>query len=370
MDFLNQFPPEVLALFVGLPIFMLILLIGILMTLRARRRNRDAAPAERAGSARQPARASQAVPEPFMEDDDPLDTMPDLELLAALEAAAPAPKPAPIQPSAPISPYHVVTDDVRKVRLATGHETQAVALLTVLRDERDGRLMIQMDDTAHRSLVDAPDTKRAFTQLMKELSGVITKPDAPSGDVRPQAAPPAKPASPPPTSTASQQPASTDDGAAVPTLGSMLSKKPQPDAPKPARDDTPAEAPEPAPWEPPSAQARINKAVGATLPGDLPSYRFDDIPSEMKGRRLGFGRVEADMPPIVDIPSAIEAYLQYKLTLPSEYEGRDFHVKPSPGGGVQILVDNAMYDSVDDIPDAGIRKFIRTAIDEWSERNM
>lgn len=376
MDFLSQLPPTVLILFIVLPIVILFSLVGIITSLRRGRRTKSSATKQNQKAARQQNQQTQAesgdlfddvnsfdaAPVALPEEDGLLDVMPELDLLAALENVAPEPEPAPMLAPEPVSPYHTVTDSVLKVQLTSG-ETDAVEVLTVLRDERDGRLMVQMNETAYRSLTESPDVKKNFTRIMKELSSVITKPDT----MIASAPAPQKPKT-------TQPPPKAQPDESMPSIGSML--KPAPEEPKPQQQggllSSLDDASEATSSKPPTASRRTStqKAVGGALPGDLPSYRFEDNPAKLKGKRLGFGRVESDLPPIMDIPSAIEEYLQYKLDQPSEYQGRDFHVQAAPSGGVQILVDNQVFEAVDDITDPNIRAFIRQAIDEWSARNM
>jgi hypothetical protein len=107
-----------------------------------------------------------------------------------------------------------------------------------------------------------------------------------------------------------------------------------------------------------------------TLPGDLPSYRFDDNPATIqKGRFGGVKKVEFEAPPPVDIASAIETYLQFKIGQTPDMQGRRIHIRPSISGGVRILVGDSSYDFVDEIPDVEVRSFIQAAIAEWQARN-
>ena len=50
-------------------------------------------------------------------------------------------------------------------------------VITILRDQDDGKLMIQVGNTAYRTLANNVDVKQLFTQVMKELAGTVVKPD-------------------------------------------------------------------------------------------------------------------------------------------------------------------------------------------------
>jgi hypothetical protein len=50
-------------------------------------------------------------------------------------------------------------------------------VVSILRDNYDGRLIIQMGDQAYRTLADAPEAKQRFMAIMKELADIVTKPD-------------------------------------------------------------------------------------------------------------------------------------------------------------------------------------------------
>jgi len=216
----------------------------------------------------------------------------------------------------PRGPYHKISEQPVKVRLHTGDDADARELLSILRDERDGRLMIQIGETAYRSLVDSPKAKQQFTRIMKALSAVILKPDA---------APP-----PPPQQAAPQQAAPNPSPAAT----------------------TPAEK-------------------RGTVPGDLPDYSID--PNESLIERGRFGRVRVkkveEEVPELNIAEAIESYLQYKIAQTPQFQGRGIHIKPALHGGVSIEVGNQQYEFVGDVEDPTIRQFLQQTIAEWQERH-
>jgi hypothetical protein len=181
-------------------------------------------------------------------------------------------------------------------------------VLHVLRDPRDGRLMVEINGTAYRTFIGEPDAKETFVTTMRELSNVVVKADdnPPQPDETPAAPPPPRPrhsAPPPPVSTEGD------------------------------------------------------------MPGDLPSYRMED---NLRPSRTG--RYESTPVPDLNIANAIEAYLQHKLKHTPEYAGLNLHVQSAPGGGVRIQVGDRYYEAVSDIEDDDIREFLSETIQEWQSR--
>jgi hypothetical protein len=241
------------------------------------------------------------------------DELPDLSML--------------VPPASTAAPH----PDDNRVKLNTGDIVEAAPLLRVMRDKRDGRLLVVMEDgLGYRSLVDVPDVRRTFTRVMKELATVVAEPD-----------PLTQAAAPPPQQT------TPDPKPSVPTAGGPLSASAAP--------------------PPHSTTASVPKAVGP-LPGDLPSYKFDDNPAVILPGTIGFKKVEFTPPPTVDIASAIEAYLQWRLQTTGLFQGRQIHVINAPGGGVRIRVDDQYFDFVDDITDPEAKAFVKQSIQEWQER--
>lgn len=115
---------------------------------------------------------------------DGADDLPDLDMLisaadadedsASLPVIPSVPEPAP-PPETPPAPMR----DRRqyRVELHTGGIVRAEELIAVLRDPRDGRLMVQIDGVAYRTLTASPDAKREFVELMRELSTTVEQPD-------------------------------------------------------------------------------------------------------------------------------------------------------------------------------------------------
>lgn len=264
--------------------------------------------------------------------------MPSVEDLLGLDSASPAP-PVPshinvTEPTPTAQNYHPVTEPALPtfhqtassavpIQLHTGHQGRATELFSIMRDERDGRLIVLIGETAHRTLADSPDAKKLFSRTMKELAGVIMKPD----DNPPQAR--TEPATP-------NQPI------------------PQPPAATPAPATTT-----------PSIQSQNN--TSGPLPGDLPDYSLGKS-QEVELDRLGRPK-ELDSTPIVNVADAIEQYLQYKIERTPQFQRRGIHIKPALSGGVIIEADGKRYEFVDEVADPEARAFIQTAIDEWQERH-
>lgn len=291
-----------------------------------------------------------------------------LNALRAVRSAAPNPDDLPdldllLSPVAPAGQakggVRVLAETPQRVRLADGSLTSAQEVLSILRDSRDGRLMVQMGETAYRSLAEAPDAKREFTRLMKELSSLIMQAD----DNPPLASASPAPEAPAPVRSATgdarrssqtkilAEPV-TDAASANASLGDLLSAPPvQPATPAPKVAPPAPEVPK------------------GTLPGDLPSYSFDDNPAFIQKGRFGVKKVEFEPPPNVDIPTAIDSYLQWKIAQTPEMQGRGIAIRPSISGGVTIMAEGTRYEFVDEVPNPEVRRFIQIAIAEWQARN-
>lgn len=255
--------------------------------------------------------------------------------------------------AAPVVPtYKEITDQTHQVKLNRGDTTEAKEVLTIMRDEDDGRLMILIGDKGFRTIADDATVKNTFKKVMKELSAVITKPDdKPLRETEPEAIPEQKsviqekPAETPKPEKASEKPTAT--------LGDLITEKSEDKKPEPKRTTT-TMPPPPMP--------------GGVMPGDLPSYKLDDNPGTEKQGRFGGKKVEYEPVPELDIAGAIEAYLQYKMQHSDEFRGRNLHILPSITGGVRIRVDDKSYDFVDEIEDEAVRTFLQETITEWQDR--
>lgn len=320
-DFLAQIP-SVLFIYICIPLLGL----GIAMIWFAwlkPRRKKEQAEAE-ANSASTPY-IDHSVPISMTMDDDDMDIsdMPDLNMLVNSPSTPPkreapklSPTPQPMQTSAPIQ-----KGKKYRVTLHTGDTIESEELVSVLRDPRDGRLVVFIENTGYRTLVDTPDVKARFVGIMKELSDVVTQPDA--------------------LQTTETSPQAT------------------PDTQEKGYDDEPIINTSPPPPISPDG----------AMPGDLPSFKMKDYEGEpiKKGR---FGRVQMDYqaPPELDIAGAIEAYLQHKLRHTPEYAGRNIHVHSAPDGGVRIEVDGQFYEAVSDVNNPEVRAFLSATIQEWQDR--
>jgi hypothetical protein len=272
--------------------------------------------------------------------------LPDLDLLvdsplADVPPAAPQTAP-PLIPDEP--PKRVSESGTYTLNLHSGQTATAKEVLTILRDADDDRLIVQIGDIAYRTLVDNPDTRKQFTQIMRELSDTVTKPDARVAASPEVEAPTSESMPDPIPAEVIPEPLSEND---VPDLRDLLLETPEPTV-----ESTP----------PPITPE-------GDMPGDLPSFRLEDHPVEVKKRGLlRRKKVESAPVPELDIAASIEAYLQHKLKHTAEYTGRKIHVHSAPGGGVRIQVDEQYYDAVGDVDDAAIREFMAATIQEWQDR--
>ncbi len=318
-EFFSQGIVQALMLVILLPLFLLAVYIASVYVRWARRKkNETLAPETVTPTNNAPSGLELLKQASFSPDD-----LPDLELLVS------APR---------------VVDGT--IKLASGQSVRAELALSVLRDERDGRLLVKIGEKGYRSLADAPDAKREFTRIMKELSSIIMQADdnPPTED-----APAPKPAPVPQPAPVASAPEMASDDVPLPSVGDLLRPEDRPHPITPAKD-----AP------------RVPK--GDAVPGDLPSYRFDDNPASIVHGRMGVKKVEFVPPPDLDIPSAIEQFLQYKLRQTGMFPAREIHVLPALGGGVRIRVDNDYYEFVDEVRDVEVRAFIQASIAEWQER--
>jgi hypothetical protein len=248
----------------------------------------------------------------------------------------------PIKPNAASArpALREIPPEPQQLRLNTGRVTAAKELLTVLRDENDGRLMVQIGATGYRTLVETPAAKKIFSSLMKELGSIILTPDTVVDE---------EPAMP--DNLMDDTP---DD---MPDIGDLARAQAVEAAPEPMPEPTPVKKSAPPP-----------RLADGSIPGQLPSYRLDDHPSKVEFNRVGMVKKVDYVPaPDLDIPSAIEAYLQYKIQHNPDFQGREIHVVPSVGGGVRIQVGKNFYDGVDEVADPGVKHFIKEAIAEWQE---
>lgn len=325
-DFVSQLPVGlfVVTCLVG------ILLIGSIIAIARARMNRGSNAQTPAPPAFVPA-ANPAKPRTASA---ALDELPDLDLLVESP-------PARQQPAAP---QRNPRSGTFSVNVGEGESAQAVEVVTILRDVVDGGLIIQMGDRAYRDLDNDEAFRSKFLKIMRELGPMVTQTPAASASPTPATPPPApKPA-----------PASED---AAPSVRDLMDDMP---------DEEPDAAVPPAPKPRPRPQT-----TGGQLPGDLPKFTLEDKPQtiEKRGGLLGRKKTEFLPVPELDIPGAIEAFLQHKLVTTQAYPDRSIHVHPAEGGGVAIEVDGTFYDAVSDVEDAEVREYLSETIQEWQQRN-
>ncbi len=279
--------------------------------------------------------------------------LPDLDMLLGSDKveAVPASRlvEAEAPPPAPSMPTAYMSGGTHSIELYEGGLTDATELVTVLRDEDDGRLIVQIGNTAYRSLTDDAEAKREFVKIMKELSDVVTTPDPREpGDYRqipaaPEVQPESKPSELDKPPVVEEQP-QADVG--EPSLRDLLDDEPDiiSDAPPPLAD--------------------------GSMPGDLPSFKIDDSPVKTTSKGVFRRKVKTEVEPVpeVNIGQAIEDYLQHKLSHTQELAGRSIHVRFAPGNMLAIEVDGKFYEAVSDVEDEQVRRYLQETIQEWHER--
>jgi hypothetical protein len=284
------------------------------------------------------AQQNQVAPPSFISDDMGSE-MPDLDVLVNTAGLT-----QPIPAAPPPAPPRAARKGTFLVAVNDGDATEAVEVMTILRDVVDGGLIVQMGDKAYQRVNNDQDFQERFNKVMRELAQVVAKPAASREAV---SAPSAESAASEPEESMSA--ANPEPPAA--SLADLMQPDEQP-APRPPRPKPPAPPPASVP--------------SGALPGDLPSFKLDDNPLEKRRRGQ---RNEPKPVPEVNIAGAIEAYLQYKLRNTPDFQGHSIHIYPAPDGGVSIEVDGRYYDAVGDIQDNEVREFIAAAIQEWQERH-
>lgn len=264
--------------------------------------------------------------------------MPDLDLLVHTSAPPSAPAPVTVSPpavmAAPPAPIRSARKGTFTITPKDGSSTEAVEVLTILRDVVDGKLLVQMGETTYHNVNSNTEFKERFNKLMREVGQMVTK----------SATTPSEPSEP-----EQQIPSTETESPPLPSVSDLMqSNEPSFLAPK-------------KPVPPPASYA-----PSGTLPGDLPSFKLGDNPMQKLKRWQ-----KADLPPVpeINIAGAIGAYLQHKLSQTPEYADRSIHIYPAPGGGVSIEVDGKYFDAVSDVSDPEIREFLSNTISEWQERH-
>lgn len=387
-------------------------------------RNTDSTPQQR--SRRQ--RASQQTQTPqSMPSDDPLAELyavreeakqsGEASLLASVSEAVETPSEDEIVELASLlttmaeSPktYHQIAEQAVAVKLVTKRIAIADELLTILRDERDKRLMVQIGEPAYRTLQDDVTVRQSFARLMKELSNVILVEDAHSPEnaelngERPNKMVSASvdvPVSSGGDTQAREMMSvlrDTADGRLIVQIGNtgyrslvghdkaragfarvmkdLAKSVSTPDDNPPAVPQAPKTETSPQEPLPPfgSPIMSSHEDSNAPLPGDIRMPSMDEMPDSYSVGRFGRVRVkkikQSERMEEISIADAIEEYLQYKLSMTPHFQSRNIHIRSGFGGGVRIDVDGKTYEFVDEIEDKEAQAFIKQAIDEWQERH-
>ncbi|MBN8594191.1 MAG: hypothetical protein J0M33_20720 [Anaerolineae bacterium] len=243
----------------------------------------------------------------------------DMPELAALVSPTPAP--------ADYAPVRALRKGTFTVTPADGAATEAVEVLTVLRDVVDGRLLVQIGD---KTLLNPAQDSVFNERLQKVLRELVVS------DTNPPALSVQTPVAPPPVAPVVQ--ASEEE--ALPLPESLL--------------------------PPVSTPRSASSANRAPAPGVLPSFKLDDVPLERPQR----GKKYTPKPvPELNIASAIETFIQFKLANLGLFPGRSIHVLPAPDGGVRIEVDGQSFDAVGDVSDIAVREFLAASVQEWQDQH-
>lgn len=219
--------------------------------------------------------------------------------------------------------------------LADGSNTRALEVFRVVRDARNGRWLIQVNEIGYP--LDHPNVKSKVAQLIAQLNSDPVLTPAP----RPLAA------------EVNPDQFAEDD---LPPLDALE----EPDL------DLLSTLPTPPPAKPLAAQIRKMPPTLDPNAAKLPNYREVSEP-QVTSRGLFGNKIEYKPAPELNLAGAIEAYLQQKLYQTGRYPGRNIHVHASESGGVIIQVDQAYYEAVGDINDNEIRQFMSETIAEWQD---
>ncbi|MEL7433418.1 MAG: hypothetical protein AAFN11_05680 [Chloroflexota bacterium] len=305
-----------------------------------------------------------------------------------------------VEPAQASKDYHQLATTPVVIQLDTKDLTLAKEVLSISRDERDKRLMVQIGDKAYRTLLDTPEVRKVFTKTMKALSADVLKPDTVDEiDVDITGAS---------FHVVSKEPidlpvSSGWDTTALEMLSIMIDEKDghylvqigktgyrslaENERAKKVfakimkelstvvltEDDNPPVAassePEPAAVDPSTFAMAFDEEE--EIPGDLRYAKMDEMPDGYEVGRFGQIKVKKVENKVedLDIAGAIEAYLQYKIKHAPEFQKRGIHIRSSYGGGVRIDIEGRTYESVDDVEPLEARAFIKQAIAEWQERH-
>lgn len=263
--------------------------------------------------------------------------MPDLSLLVSAPVAPGRVSP-PIMEAAPaptVAPARSARKGTFSITPQDGSQTEAVEVMTLLRDVTDGRLMVQMGDKTYQDVSVDAEFKERFSKLMREVGQMMPKAatSAPQMESRAEAS--------------NSEPVENIE---IKTTPADVKRAAEPAFLKPKPS-------------PPNVQS---SPIDGKIPGDLPSYKLDDnpMPKLRRGQKPNLEPV-----PEVNIAGAIESYLQHKLRQTGEFAGRSIHIYPASDGGVSIEVDGQYFEAVSDVADNSVREFLAQTIQEWQERH-
>ncbi len=98
--------------------------------------------------------------------------------------------------------------------------------------------------------------------------------------------------------------------------------------------------------------------------------RFTRVVKELQQMTSGppTAQAQAPEPEPGNVAEEIDAFLQQRLALSGAYTDRDIHVRPSPDGGVLIVVDDVTYDTVGDVQEPDVRAFLQETIQAWERQ--
>ncbi|MBI3359672.1 MAG: hypothetical protein HY023_01005 [Chloroflexi bacterium] len=125
--------------------------------------------------------------------------------------------------------------------------------------------------------------------------------------------------------------------------------------------------------------AEVGVAVPVVMETEAPAAALPDKPDSLqmpsmnpikqmfilRDRELKKAREKDEGQPQT-IVEQIEAILVKRL-IGSPFEDRSIHMRPGLHGGAHIDVDGRAYESVEDVPDAEVKEFIKAAIREWEK---
>ncbi len=187
----------------------------------------------------------------------------------------------------------------------------AVEVMRVWRDLSDGRLIIQMGNQRYRTLAEIQnqDLARRFVAVVRELAAMVS--NAPSRITGTQPAAPD---------------ASLPAGTSMKTRLGLLSAEP----------------------EQPAAKPNVLKQMARSAMGQSNTPKQEEP---------------------AGIASAVEDYLQFKLSSTPQFASRSIHIRTSHDHGVRIEVDGHYYDAIGDVIDPDVREFLFAMMREWEARH-